>query len=53
MNAGSGLSGIKNFHALEVYLENENCIVALVMIIVLFLLVYFIVEWQFRNMLKE
>ncbi len=43
----------KSFHASEVYLENENRIAALVMIMVLCLLVYSIVEWQFRNTLKE
>jgi transposase len=43
----------KTFHASEVYLENENRIAALVMIMVLCLLVYSIVEWQFRNILKE
>jgi transposase len=43
----------KSFHASEVYLENENRIAALVMIMVLCLLVYSIVEWQFRNILKE
>lgn len=43
----------KSFHASEVYLENENRIAALVMIMVLCLLVYSIAEWQFRNTLKE
>lgn len=43
----------KSFHASEVYLENENQIAALVMIMVLCLMVYAIVEWQFRNILKE
>ena len=43
----------KSYHASEVYLENENRIAALVMIMVLCLLVYSIVECQFRNTLKE
>ena len=43
----------KSFHASEVYLENENRIAALVMIMVLCLLVYSITEWQFRNILRE
>lgn len=43
----------KSFHASEVYLENESRIAALVMIMVLCLLVYSIIEWQFRNTLKE
>ena len=43
----------KSFHASEVYLENENRIAALVMIMVLCLLVYSIVEWFVRKTLKE
>lgn len=43
----------KSFHASEVYLENENRIAALVMIMVLCLLVYSIVEWVVRKTLKE
>jgi len=43
----------KSFHASEVYLQNENQIAALVMIMVLCLLVYSITEWQFRNILRE
>lgn len=43
----------KSFHASEVYLENENRIAALVMIMVLCLLVYSIVEWLVRKTLKE
>ena len=42
----------KIFHASEIYLAKENRIAALVMIMVLSLLVYSIVEWQFRNTLK-
>jgi len=37
----------------EVYLENENRIAALAMIMVLCLMVYSISEWQFRNKLAE
>jgi transposase len=36
----------------EVYLENENRIAALAMIMVLCLMVYSITEWQFRNTLR-
>lgn len=43
----------KNFHASEVYLENENRIAALVMIKVLCLLVYYIAECLVRKALKE
>jgi len=43
----------KSFHASEVYLENENRIAALVMVMVLCLLVYSIVEWLVRKTLKE
>jgi len=43
----------KTFHASEVYLENENRIAALAMIMVLCLMVYSITEWQFRNLLRE
>lgn len=43
----------KSFHASEVYLENENRIAALVMIMVLCLRVYSIVEWLVRKTLKE
>jgi len=39
------------FHVSEVYLENENRIAALAMIMVLCLMVYSITEWQFRNTL--
>jgi len=39
------------FHVSEVYLENENRIAALAMIMVLCLMVYAITEWQFRNIL--
>lgn len=39
------------FHVSEVYLENENRIAALTMIMVLCLMVYSITEWQFRNTL--
>jgi transposase len=42
-----------SFHASEVYLENENRIAALAMIMVLCLMVYSITEWQFRNLLRE
>jgi transposase len=41
------------FHVSEVYLENENRIAALAMIMVLCLMVYSISEWQFRNKLAE
>jgi len=40
------------FHVSEVYLENENRIAALAMIMVLCLMVYSITEWQFRNTLQ-
>jgi len=43
----------KSFHASDVYLENENRIAALVMIMVLCLLVYSIAEWLVRKNLKE
>ena len=43
----------KSFHASEVYLENENRIAALAMIMVLCLMVYSITEWQVRNLLRE
>lgn len=43
----------KTFHASEVYLENEDRIAALVMIMVLCLLVYSLTEWLFRNTLRE
>jgi transposase len=39
------------FHVSEVYLENENRIAALAMIMVLCLMVYSITEWQFRKTL--
>jgi len=42
-----------SFHVSEVYLENENRIAALVMIMVLCLMVYSITEWQFKNILRE
>jgi len=41
------------FHVSEVYLENENRIAALAMIMVLCLMVYSITEWQFRNTLAS
>ena len=40
------------FHVSEVYLENENRIAALAMIMVLCLMVYSITEWQFRSTLN-
>lgn len=43
----------KGIQSSEVYLENENSIAALVMIMVLCLLVYSIVEWIVRKTLKE
>jgi transposase len=43
----------QTFHASDVYLENENRIAALVMIMVLCLLVYSLTEWLFRNTLRE
>ena len=42
-----------SFHVSEVYLENENRIAALVMIMVLCLMVYSFTEWQFRTLLRE
>jgi len=41
------------FHASEVYLENENRIAALTMIMVLCLLVYTFAEWAIRATLKK
>jgi transposase len=40
------------FHVSKVYLENENRIAALAMIMVLCLMVYSITAWQFRNTLR-
>lgn len=41
------------FHASEVYLENEDRIAALSMIMVLCLLVYSFAEWVLRSTLKK
>jgi len=38
------------FHVSEVYLENENRIAALAMIMMLCLMVYSITEWQFSRL---
>ena len=53
-NVERGFRFIKgnSFHASEVYLENENRIAALSMIMVLCLLVYSFTEWVIREILR-